>query len=149
MYSSIRSAVLLGIVGAELKVECDLAQAKCNFTIVGLADKAINESRERCTAAIFNSGFRFPQKKITINLSPANIKKEGSHTDLPIAISILEADGVIEERRTDDFVFLGELGLDGKIVPIDGVLPMVLSMRDITNLSYHMKIEWNARFLMM
>lgn len=131
MYSSIRSAVLLGIVGAELKVECDLAQAKCNFTIVGLADKAINESRERCTAAIFNSGFRFPQKKITINLSPANIKKEGSHTDLPIAISILEADGVIEERRTDDFVFLGELGLDGKIVPIDGVLPMVLSMRDM------------------
>ena len=76
MYSSIRSAVLLGIVGAELKVECDLAQAKCNFTIVGLADKAINESRERCTAAIFNSGFRFPQKKITINLSPANIKKK-------------------------------------------------------------------------
>ena len=75
MYSSIRSAVLLVIVGAELKVECDLAQAKCNFTIVGLADKAINESRERCTAAIFNSGFRFPQKKITINLSPANIKK--------------------------------------------------------------------------
>lgn len=131
MYSSIRSAVLLGIVGAELKVECDLAQAKVNFTIVGLADKAINESRERCTSAIVNSGFKFPQKKITINLSPANIKKEGSHTDLPIAISILEANGDIGEEKTGDFVFLGELGLDGSIIPIDGVLPMVLSLRDM------------------
>lgn len=145
MYSSIKSAVLMGISGSELKVECDLAQAKINFTIVGLADKAINESRERCTSAIVNSGYMFPQKRITINLSPANIKKEGSHTDLPIAIAILEADGVITTNKASEFVFLGELGLDGKIVAIEGVLPMVLAMRDFGYkkfiVPYHNRME--------
>ncbi|MDY3946865.1 MAG: YifB family Mg chelatase-like AAA ATPase [Ezakiella sp.] len=132
MYSKVKSAVLMGLIGSVIEVECDVSiPGKPAFNIVGLPDAAIRESKERVSRAVINSDLIFPNdKRITINLAPANTKKEGSHTDLAIAIAILEADGIIIEGKTEPFLFLGELSLEGKLNPVDGVLPMVISMRD-------------------
>lgn len=133
MYSNVKSAALTGLIGSMIEVECDVSnRSQAAFNIVGLPDAAIRESKERVTRAIINSDIWFPaERRITINLAPANIKKEGSHTDLAIAIAILAADGLIVEGKTDPYMFFGELSLDGKLNPVDGVLPMVISMRDL------------------
>lgn len=130
MYSKINTCVLQGLNGFVVEVESDLSRGLPVFNIVGLPDTAIKESKERVRTAIKNSGYEFPLNRITINLAPANLKKEGSQMDLAIAIGILIADGLVNDKEISEMVFLGELALDGSINAIEGALPMVISMRD-------------------
>ena len=126
------SAALQGIDAYLLTVEADIAGGLPLFTIVGLPDTAIQESRERVRAAIRNSGYRFPfDKRVTINLAPADVRKGGPSLDLPIAIGILAAGGQIDTEGLDDWVFVGELALDGSVRPVSGVLPVVIAARNV------------------
>jgi magnesium chelatase family protein len=127
MMSKINSAGLVGLDGFIVQVEIDISRGMPVFDIVGLPDAAVKESRERVRAAIKNSQFDFPIKRIIINLAPANMKKEGVAYDLPIAIAILNATEQIHCDHLDDYLFLGELSLDGQIKPIKGVLPMTIA----------------------
>ncbi|MFQ5585040.1 MAG: YifB family Mg chelatase-like AAA ATPase [Calditrichia bacterium] len=122
MISRIMSAALMGIDAYLVEVEASLERGLMNFVLVGLPDSAVKESRERVNASIKNSGFEFPQKRVTINLAPADIRKEGSGYDLPIAIGILTANGEISEAKLHDHVVMGELALDGSLRPIHGAL---------------------------
>lgn len=131
MYSKINTSVLQGLNGSIIEVESDLSRGLPVFNIVGLADAAIKESKERVRTAIKNSGYNFPLNRITINLAPANLRKEGSQMDLAIAIGILMADGLVLTNDVSNTVFLGELSLDGSINSIDGALPMIISMREL------------------
>lgn len=129
MISNVKACVLQGLSGYQIDVETDLTNGLPSFNIVGLPDVSIKESKERVRSALTNSGYDFPLSRITVNLSPASIKKEGSQLDLPIALGILAAKGeigIIEE----EVCFIGELSLDGTIKSINGVLPMVISLRD-------------------
>src|SRR4030066_1375786 len=127
MLSKLFSSATYGIDAYIVEVETHVEKQIPSFTIVGLPDNAVKESRERVMAAIKNTGFDFPHKKITINLAPADIKKEGSSFDLPIAIGILAATEIINQNSTNDFVMLGELSLDGSLRPIRGALSMAIS----------------------
>ncbi len=131
MYSKLRTCVLQGLNGDIVEVETDLSRGLPAFNIVGLPDVAIKESKERVRAAIKNSGFEFPLNRITINLAPANLRKEGSQMDLAIAIGILSSSGIVKMHENNDIILLGELSLDGKITRIDGGLPMVISLREL------------------
>jgi magnesium chelatase family protein len=124
MLSKILTSATYGIDAYLIEVETNVEKQIPSFTIVGLPDNAVKESRERVTAAIKNSGFEFPIKKITVNLAPADIKKEGSSFDLPIAVGLIAAVGKVEEESFRDTVFLGELSLDGQLRPIKGALPV-------------------------
>jgi len=126
MLSKIKSCGLLGIDGYIVEVETDISGGIPALDIVGLADIAVRESKERVRSAIRNLGFEFPIRRITINLSPANQKKEGSAFDLPIALGILTADELINYSKLDDYLFIGELSLDGEVKPVNGVLPMAM-----------------------
>lgn len=130
MYSNIKTCVLYGLSGNIVEVETDISRGLPVFNIVGLPDMSIKESKERVRTAIKNSGYEFPLNRITINLAPANLKKEGSQMDLAIAIGILKSSNIIQNDYLQDIVFIGELSLDGKINPVDGALPMVISMRE-------------------
>lgn len=130
MYSKVRTCVLQGLNGYIIEVETDLSRGLPVFSIVGLPDTSIKESKERVRTAIKNSGFEFPLSRITVNLAPANLKKEGSQLDLAIAVGILKANGIIEDKDYENMAFLGELSLDGRINPVEGALPMVISMRE-------------------
>ena len=110
-------------------MEVDIERGLPAFEIVGLPDMAIRESRERVRTALKNSGFPFPQNRITVNLAPANLRKDGSGLDLPIAIGILVSLGVLPQDKVQDKVFIGELSLEGAIREVNGVLPMVLDTR--------------------
>ena len=110
-------------------MEVDIERGLPAFEIVGLPDMAIRESRERVRTALKNSGFPFPQNRITVNLAPANLRKDGSGLDLPIAIGILVSLGVLPQDKVQDKVFVGELSLEGAIREVNGVLPMVLDAR--------------------
>ncbi|MGM0485007.1 MAG: YifB family Mg chelatase-like AAA ATPase, partial [Candidatus Krumholzibacteriota bacterium] len=129
MISRIISGAVVGIEGYEVMVEVDLARGIPSFTIVGLPNAAVRESRERVTAAIRNSGYDFPLKRVTVNLAPADIRKEGGAFDLPIAVGILLASGQLRSSRSDQAVYLGELALDGRLKPVKGVLPVVWDAR--------------------
>ncbi len=131
MYSKVNTSVLQGLNASIIEVESDLSRGLPVFNIVGLGDAAIKESKERVRTAIKNSGYNFPLNRITINLAPANLRKEGSQMDLAIAIGLLMADGIVSDHEIENTVFLGELSLDGTINSIDGVLPMIISMRDL------------------
>lgn len=130
MYSKLSTCVLQGLNGYVVEVETDLSRGMPVFNIVGLADTAIKESKERVRAAIKNSGYEFPLNRITINLAPANLRKEGSQMDLSIAMGILISNGVVDYNDNSKTVFLGELSLDGKVNSIEGALPMVISLRE-------------------
>jgi len=130
MLSKIKTCVLYGLEGHEVNVETDLSGGLPNFNIVGLPDISIKESKERVRSAIKNCGFNFPVSRITVNLAPANLKKEGSQIDLPIAVGILSASKAIHRHVDEKTFIIGELSLDGKINAIDGALPMVISMRN-------------------
>lgn len=130
MYSKVRTCVLQGLNGYIVEVETDLSKGLPVFNIVGLPDTSIKESKERVRTAIKNSGFEFPLSRITVNLAPANLKKEGSQLDLAIAVGILKASDIIKDNIHDSIVFLGELSLDGRINTIEGALPMIISMRE-------------------
>ena len=127
MLSKIYSCVLNGLDGNLTEVETDISNGLPALTIVGLPDTAVKESRERIRSAIKNSGFEFPMKRITINLAPANTKKEGTHLDLPMALGILKASHQIDYSSIESFAFIGELSLDGRLNSVMGILPLVIS----------------------
>lgn len=125
--SKINSCALSGLSGFEITVETDISNGLPGFDIVGLPDAAVKESKERIKAAIKNSGLVMPPKRITVNLAPADVKKEGAYFDLPIALGILVASEQLFIENSDDAVFMGELSLDGEIRNVNGILPMVIS----------------------
>ena len=127
MLSRVVSSATVGVDAYKVDVEADIQQLLPAFVTVGLPEGAVKESKERVTAAIKNSDFIFPNKRVTINLAPADVRKEGSAFDLPMAIGILAATGQVLRDRCDDFVLLGELSLDGTLKPVPGVLPMTMS----------------------
>jgi magnesium chelatase family protein len=123
------SAGMLGIEGYVVRVEADTAPGSPGFTIIGLPDRALNEARERVRAAIFNSGFSYPAGRLLVNLSPADVRKEGPAFDLAIALALLAIDEQIDRLSLQNFIALGELALDGTLRPVSGILPMVLGAR--------------------
>ncbi len=129
MVSKVLSSTVVGLDGVLIEVETDILNGLPSFTIVGLPDKAVEESKERVRSAIKNSGVEFPAKKITVNLAPGDLPKEGPTFDLPIAISILLSSGQLS-FDSDKALFIGELSLNGRIRLSKGVLPMVLEARD-------------------
>lgn len=131
MYSRVKTCVLLGLQGYDVDVETDLANGLPAFQIVGLPDTSIKESKERVRSALTNSGFQFPFHRITVNLAPANLKKEGSQLDMPIAVSLLTSTGVIETESDDRTAYIGEVSLDGRFVGVEGALPIVISLREM------------------
>ena len=124
MLAKVRSGAIVGLDGAIVEVEVDISSGLPSFTIVGLPDAAVQEAKERVRAAIRNSGFTFPMKRIVVNLAPADLKKAGPSYDLPIAICILFSSEQVS-AEVDDIMFLGELSLDGSLRHTNGVLPMV------------------------
>lgn len=130
MLSKVKTCVLFGLDGYVVHVETDLSNGLPGFNIVGLPDVSIKESKERVRSSIKNSGYKFPVSRITVNLAPANLKKEGSQIDLPIATGILAASKIIKNEISEKTCIMGELSLDGKINAVHGALPMVISMRD-------------------
>ncbi|MHB0996233.1 MAG: YifB family Mg chelatase-like AAA ATPase [Elusimicrobiales bacterium] len=133
MLSKLRTLCLKGIDGKEVSAEVYIASGLPSYTVVGLPDAAIKEAKDRVVAAVRNSGFDFPSKRITVNLAPAEIRKAGTHFDLPIALGVLAAAGKLGKTPpaalTDTF-FIGELALDGALRPVAGVLPMLLALKD-------------------
>lgn len=129
MFSKVTTAVVYGIEAITVNIETDIVRGLPNLSIVGLADTMIREAKERIRSAISNSGFKYPISRITMNMSPASIKKRGSHFDLPMAIGILSATGDVSDVLLHKYGFIGELSLDGGICPTKGVLPMVFAMK--------------------
>lgn len=130
MLAKILSSAVIGIDAYIVEVEIDISQGLPAFSTVGLPEGAVRESKERVKAAIKNSGYYFPSDRITVNLAPADIKKEGSAFDLPMAIGILAATGLVSRSSFSDYLFLGELSLDGLVRPVKGVLPMAMVAKD-------------------
>ena len=131
MFSKVKSFALVGLEGIVIDVEVDINKGLPSYDIVGLPDVAVKESKERVRSAIKNSGFSFPAQKITVNLAPANVRKAGPVFDLPIALAILSSSLQLISTKLKDFVVIGELGLDGKVKAIQGVLPILISARNI------------------
>ena len=129
MLSIIKSFGLTGITGYSVRAEIDINQGLPGYDIVGLVGTAIKESKERVRSAIKNSGLRYPTNKITINLAPADTKKEGPIYDLAIAVGILSASNQVKIDKSKDYVFLGELSLDGTVRKINGVLPILIAAK--------------------
>lgn len=127
--ASLRSAAVIGVEALPVIVEVDVSFGLPVFTMVGLPDTSVRESRDRVRTAIRNSGFEFPGHRVTVNLAPADIRKAGASYDLPIALGVLAASGVIEPRLLDGVILLGELSLDGLIQSIRGVLPVAVAAR--------------------
>ena len=126
MLSIVQSMGLHGLEGYLINVEVDTSAGLPSFDIVGLPDVSVKEAKERVRTAIKNSGLNFESRKIIVNLSPANTRKEGSLFDLPIAIGILKSMESIENKDLSDYVFIGELSLDGKLNKVTGVLPICI-----------------------
>ncbi|MFQ5717765.1 MAG: YifB family Mg chelatase-like AAA ATPase, partial [Nitrospinales bacterium] len=122
MLALVQSGAVMGIDGYKVEVEVNLAAGIPGMSIVGLPDTAVKESGDRVTAAIKNTRLELPQRKITVNLAPADIKKEGSAFDLPIALGILAANGLVQKDSLPRYVVVGELSLDGRVKPVKGVL---------------------------
>ena len=129
MIAKVQSYALSGLEGVPVTVEADVSRGLPSYDLVGLPDAAVKESRERVKSAVKNSALEFPSHKITVNLAPAYVKKEGSSFDLPVAVSILLAYGGLT-AKVDNIIFLGELALNGDLRPVTGVLPTIISARD-------------------
>ncbi len=129
MFAKAISGAVVGIDAELIEVQCDIALGLPTFTIVGLPQKEVQESRERIRSALKNAGFDFPAKRITVNLAPADLPKEGVGLDLPLALAILAATEQIPGERLGEFLILGELSLDGEVRPVKGVLPIALAAR--------------------
>ncbi len=130
MLATILTGTISGINGLMVEVETDIAPGLPTFSTVGLAEGAVREAKDRVKSAIRNSGYSFPNRRITVNLAPADIKKAGSGYDLPIALGIITASGIIESKLLDKYGVIGELSLDGSVREVVGVLPMVIAARD-------------------
>src|SRR6187455_630849 len=131
MVALVSTVAYLGLEGRAVEVQCQVAPGMPRFTVVGLPDKAVGESRERVHSALAAMGLSLPPKRITINLSPADLPKEGSHYDLPIALALLAAMGVTDAEQLADWVAVGELALDGRIAPSPGALLAALHASEI------------------
>src|SRR5438874_6925001 len=127
--ATLRTAAVFGVEACPVHVEVDVSFGFPSFTMVGLPDLSVRESRDRVRTAIRNSGFEFPAHRITVNLAPADVRKAGASFDLPIALGILAAQGIVERRHISDLVLLGELSLDGSIQATRGVLPIAAAAR--------------------
>src|SRR5436853_4698420 len=142
----LKSRALTGMTAPEVTVEVHLANGLPAFTIVGLPDTEVKESRDRVRAAIQNSGFDFPARRITVNLTPADLQKESGRFDLPIALGILAASGQISTARLAQYEFIGELSLTGALLPTHGVLPIALAL---TQSPDRQTADGNARGLIL
>lgn len=131
MLAKILSSAVIGIDAYIVEVEVDISQGLPSFATVGLPEGAVRESKERVKAAIKNSGYQFPSDRITVNLAPADIKKEGSAFDLPMALGILVATGLLDRSLCSEYLFLGELALDGLIRSVKGVLPVTICAKQL------------------
>jgi magnesium chelatase family protein len=131
LLARIRSAAVLGVEAIAVDVEIDITNGIPSFTTVGLPLGAVKESRERVAAALGNSGYHLPLRRITVNLAPADVPKRGSAFDLPLAIGLLSASGQLPERDLSQTLFLGELGLEGDLRPVRGALPIALAARGL------------------
>jgi magnesium chelatase family protein len=127
MVGTVKSFAFQGLDAIPIEVQGHLAPGLPSFALVGLPDKAVGESRERVRAALQSIGMALPPKRITVNLSPANILKEGSHYDLPVALALLVATGVLEASMLEGYAAMGELSLDGRLLPVPGVLPAAIA----------------------
>ncbi len=125
MYSSILTACIRGMEATMVHAEVDISNGLPGFSLVGSLGNEVKEAKERVLVALKNVGFSIPPNKITVNLSPANIRKEGTGFDVPIAIGLLQAMGCFEARNLENMLFVGELGLNGEVKPVKGVLPIV------------------------
>lgn len=129
MLAALVSAVVVGVEAHLVHVEVDVSQGLPQFTMVGLPDAAVRESRDRVRSAIRNSGYRFPPQRVTVNLAPADLRKDGASFDLPLALALLAAAGELPRRVFRDLLVVGELSLDGSLHPARGVLPMAVAAR--------------------
>ena len=128
MLVKIKTAAVQGLQAIPVTAEVNSSKGVL-FFLVGLPDNAVKESHQRIVAAIQNNGYRFPTKAFTVNLTPADLKKEGSAYDLPIAIGVLATDGQVSTDRLGDFLMMGELSLDGSLLPVRGALPVAIMAR--------------------
>jgi magnesium chelatase family protein len=130
MVNIVKTASVIGINAYEVSVETDVVNSLPGVSIVGLPDMSVNEAKDRVKSAIKNSGYTFPSRKVVINLAPADLKKVGTSFDLPIAIGILIEEEVLDFEKVKDYAFIGELSLDGSIRAVNGVLPLVLGIKE-------------------
>jgi len=129
LLAKVLSSAVLGVNAYTVEVEVDIKRGLPGFQTVGLPEAAVKESKDRVKSAIGNSGYKFPDDRITVNLAPADIKKEGTAFDLPIAVGILAATGIISQECLSEYIILGELSLDGRVKPIKGSLPVALAAK--------------------
>ena len=130
MLSKVLSSAVLGIDAILVEVEVDITQGLPQFATVGLPDGAVKESKDRVKAALKNAGYEYPSRRITVNLAPADLRKEGTAFDLPISLGILAATGVVKSSRLKEYLLLGELSLDGRVKPVRGSLSVAVAARD-------------------
>ena len=130
MVNKVTTETTIGLEAHKITVEIDVINSLPAISIVGLPDTAINEARDRVRSAIKNSEYTFPSKKVVVNLAPADIKKVGTNFDLPIAVGILVEEEIINSDKLCNYAFLGELSLDGTIRSVNGVLPLVLGLKN-------------------
>ncbi len=131
MVSKVLTSTVIGLDAYKIEVEVDILNSLPSTVIVGLPDTAVSEAKERVKSALKNSGYIYPYKKVVVNLAPADIRKEGTNYDLPIALGILSQDGILNDEKFRDYVFVGELSLDGSLRPINGILPIVTGLREL------------------
>jgi magnesium chelatase family protein len=131
VFVKVLSMSVIGMESYPVFVEVDISAGLPQFSTVGLPDASVKESRDRIKAAIKNSGYRFPRSHVTVNLAPADIKKEGTGFDLPIAVGILAAEELIKENALTNSLFIGELSLDGSIKSVRGVLPATFKAKEL------------------
>src|SRR5688572_28830359 len=131
MLARVRSAAVFGIDASPVVIEVDISFGLPGLTMVGLPDTSVRESRDRIRSAIRNSGFDFPQHRVTVNLAPADVRKAGWSFDLPIALGLLATSGHLTRRAIDDTIVVGELSLDGGINATRGVLPIAIAARQM------------------
>ena len=126
MLASINTITFNGLQTLDVNLQAQISSGLPSFTIVGLPDKSIAESKERVRSALQSIGLSLPAKRIVINLAPADLLKEGSHFDLPVALGILSCMGVIPQEEVGNYIAMGELSLDGSIIGVNGVLPVAM-----------------------
>ena len=145
MYSTVRTAVLDGISAIPVQVEVDISTGMPVFDMVGNLTSEVREAKERVKTALHSVGIILPAKRITVNLSPANIKKTGTGFDLPIAVAILTAMGVIDADSIKDCTLAGELNLNGEILPVSGILPIVFdTTKALESLLFQSRMKMKA-----
>ena len=130
MLVKVYGATVQGLQAVAVTIEVNATRG-CRFVMVGLPDSAVKESHERIMAALENSGYRFPTRQITVNLAPADIRKEGSGLDLPLAIGIMATEGEVDINLLNRYMMVGELSLDGSLMPIKGALPIAIKAREM------------------